>query len=357
MPTQPFTPAVEVEAKSSPATARERIVFALAPESRSYYSRFLASAQFDAEVEWLDISDLDARGWEKALFSISPTVLVTGWGTPSLTGPFARFPELPLRYVCHLAGSVKNVVPRHMIEKGLLVSNWGTVISHTVAEHAMLLVLGTLRTIKAWDPFLQRWPENDTPFVSMALKTRTLRGKRVGLHGFGAIARELAQMLRPFQVTVSSYSHGVPLSLFEEHGVHSCQSLEELFSGNDIIIECEALTRKSHQSITEEVLRLLPHDAVFINVGRAPIVVESALERLAAEGRLRIGLDVYHHEPLHRDSRLRQIPNALLSPHIAGPTEDSFPMLAQFALHNIRQYLHGAEIDGRVTMDIYDRST
>jgi phosphoglycerate dehydrogenase-like enzyme len=92
-------------------------------------------------------------------------------------------------------------------------------------------------------------------------------------------------------------------------------------------------------------------------VGRGQVVDEEALVKIASEGRLRLGLDVFHLEPLPPNSPLFKIPHALLSPHLAGPTEDGFPLLAEFAIRNIHRYLDGSDVEGRVTLDAYDRST
>jgi phosphoglycerate dehydrogenase-like enzyme len=348
---------IEKTAVRAPACT-QRIVFALTEESKSHYLPLFAEAGFPiAGYDWIDISSRDKTAWEKSLVEINPTLLVTGWGTPAMPESYAQSSCLGLRYVCHLAGSVKPMVPRSLLKRGVLVSNWGTTISHTVAEHAMLLVLGALRNLPAWKDYLDHWKDRVTPFAVYMLQTRSLRGRRVGIHGFGAVARELVEMLKPFQVEIASYSHGVPRELFKQHGVRCCDSLEELFSQSEIVIECEALTPLSRGSITEKVLRLLPEGAVFINVARGMIVDEAALSRVAGEGYLRVGLDVYRQEPLPDSSRLLAIQEALLSPHIAGPTVDSFPLIARFAARNIRAFLDGTPVDGVVTLEAYDRST
>ena len=249
------------------------------------------------------------------------------------------------------------MIPRDLIERGVLVSNWGTSISHTIAEHAILLMLGALRNLPMWRPFLKEWPSTARNPPRKTLKTQSLRGKRVGLHGFGAVARELARLLKPFGVKISAYSNGVPPGLFEKHDVYCCNTLKELFSSSDVLIECEALNSASKGSIDETILRCLPENAVFVNVGRADVVDEEALIKIAAENHLRLGLDVFHKEPLALDSALLELPQTLLSPHIAGPAEDSFPVLWEFAMENLRRYLLGESIDALVTLDVYDRAT
>jgi phosphoglycerate dehydrogenase-like enzyme len=214
-----------------------------------------------------------------------------------------------------------------------------------------------LRNQTVWRSYLDAWPSCGGVSPRTAVRTRSLRGKQLGIHGFGAVARELIKMLQPFGVAISAYSSGVPAHLFEEYGVRRSKNLSELFSTSDIIIECEALTPTSKGSINEEVLRCLPDGAVFVNVGRGDVVDEEALVRVAAERDLRLGIDVFSHEPLAGDSPLRTLPQALLSPHIAGPTEDSFADLWEFAMSNLRRYLAGESIEGLVTLEVFDRST
>jgi phosphoglycerate dehydrogenase-like enzyme len=347
---------MEITKPCAPAT--ENVVLALTPATKeSFFKSFDSGSLPSVTCHWLDTSKLNAQLWEEALFDLRPSVLVTGWGTPALTRGFANSEDSPLRYICHLAGGVKSIVPRRMIERGLLVSNWGQAISHTVAEHAVLLVLGLLRNLPEWNGFISGWQSNPHIFPTQVLSTRSLRGKRVGIHGFGAIAREIVQMLRPFHVELSAYSYGVPGALFEENQVKPTGSLEELFAGSEIIIECEALTPHTKGTVNESILRLLPENAIFVNVGRGDIVDEEALIQKALEGKLCVGLDVYKREPISPHYPLLSAPNVLLSPHIAGPTEDVLPELGKFALTNLQRFMNGDQVEGAVSLEIYDRST
>ena len=342
---------------SSPAST-DNVVFALAGDSRDKAMALFDERGFpDVPYQWLNHAGKSPEEWEEALLEVRPTVLVIGWGSRGLSESFARHPDSGLRYVCHLAGTVREFVPRSLIERGVLVSNWGSSISHTVAEHAILLALAALRSLPRWAPYLQEWPTHRLPPPRRAMQTRSLRGKRVGLHGFGAVARELVVLLEAFGAKVSAYSLGVPVRIFTENGVHQCANLEELFATSEVIIECEALTPATQGSVNEKLLRLLPEGAAFINVARGALVDEAALARVAPERGLRLALDVYEREPLPLDSSLFSLPDTVLSPHIAGPTEDSFPAMWDFAMRNISQFLAGGEIEGLVTPEVYDRCT
>jgi len=70
-----------------------------------------------------------------------------------------------------------------------------------------------------------------------------------------------------------------------------------------------------------------------------------------------LGLDVFDVEPLPVDSPLRGLPDAVLSPHLAGPTDDRVHLCGEFALRNIERYLAGETPEGAVSLAVYDRAT
>jgi len=296
--------------------------------------------------------ELDPAAWPALLAELRPEILITGWKTPPLP---ADLPVGPggLRYLGHTAGSVRKLVPRELVDRGLIVTNWGDSISRTVAEGALLLLLSALRRGAHWALAMHLeggWKNEFT-------ETGSLFGRRVGLHGFGVIARELVLLLRPFGCHVSTFSPRVPDSVLAEFGVTRSPSLEALFTDHDIIVELAALTPSNLHSVTEELLRRIPVGGVFVNVGRGAVVDEAALAKVAAEGRLLVGLDVYTIEPLPADSPLRGLRNVVLLPHLGGPTTDRRCDAGAFAVENVRRYLAGGAPESVITPEVYDRST
>jgi len=333
-----------------------RILIAISGESRLRFESQFDSQLFSGHVhQWIDFSSASKQTWQNTLEEFAPTILMTGWETPPIPESLASSERFPLRYLCHLMGTVRNIVPRVLLERGVLVSNWGRHVAPAVAEHSLLLLLAGMRNVPAWGEALINWPKGG--YGAIDLGVRSLRGRRIGVHGFGAVAREAVPLLHAFGAQVAAYSPGVPEAHFIEYGVTQCKTLNELFSGSDAVIECEALNEQSRGAVTERLLRLLPPGAVFVNVGRGAIVDEGALVRLAREGRLRVALDVFSAEPLASDSELRNLPGVFLSPHIAGPTQDGFFAIFRAAMENIRRFVDGDEIDGRVTLEAYDRAT
>jgi len=258
-----------------------------------------------------------------------------------------------LKYVCHLAGTVRKLVPRDLIANGVVVTNWGKCISKNVAECTLMLMLMALRRASYWSVAMHRdggWKDQQT-------YTESLIGRRVGIHGFGAISQALVPMLKPFTTDISASSPHVPDQVFSELGVKKVNSLEALFAQNDVVVELAAYTPQTYHLITEQLLRSIPEGGLFVNVGRGAVVDEKALIDIAREGRLQIALDVYEQEPLAPDSPLRGLRNVTLLPHLGGPTRDRRRDCGEMALKNLRAFLADKPLESQVSLDVYDRST
>lgn len=299
--------------------------------------------------EQADPSDLSTAEFHHRLAAANPEVLLTCWKTPPLPE------QLPsnLRYVCHLAGSVKKLVTREHIAAGLIVSNWGGSISRIVAEWALFHILSCLRRATHWTLVMHReggWKDGLT-------ETASLFGRRVGLHGFGLVARELIKLLQPFDCAVSVFAPDVDAVVEARFGIRRAASLEDLFANNDVIVELAPLNSATTGSVTEKHLRLIPPGGVFVNVGRGAVVDETGLVRVAQEGRIGMGLDVFTVEPLPVDSGLRGLTNVTLTPHLAGPTTDRRRDAGEFALENLRAYAEDRPLQAAITTRVYDTST
>lgn len=303
------------------------------------------------EFHLVDSTALDAAGLAHELATLQPELLVGCWRTPAL--PAVLPPSL--RYVCYIAGSVKRLVTREHLDRGLLLTNWGGAISRTVAECALFHLLACLRHTSHWavvlhQPGVAAWKNGLTD-------ARSLFGRTVGLHGFGPVARELVSLLRPWGCPVTVFAPDATADLARAHGVERAATLEALFAENELIVELAPLIPATIGIVTEKILRLIRPGGVFVNVGRGAVVDEPALLRVAREGKISIGLDVFAVEPLPADSGFRALPNVSLTPHIAGPTIDRYPDAGAFALKNLRAYAESRPLEAVITPAIYDHSS
>jgi len=302
-------------------------------------------------VEWLDpaIAAAGPAAWAARLAESGAEALISGWSTP-------RLPEVTprgLSYVCHLTGSVRGVVSRAQVERGLLVTNWGGSIARVVAEGTLMHILAATRRVGYWGPAMHR----DRAWKNRATETASLFGRRVGLHGFGKVARELTRLLQPFGVHVAVHAPDAASAAAEGWRIHPVDTLEELFAENDVVVELAPLNSHTEGVVTERLLRLLRPGTIFVNTARGLLVDDAALVRVAQEGRIIVGLDVFAAEPLPPDHPLRGLPNVLLTPHIAGPTTDRRLDAGLHALRNLRAFAEGATLEAIVTTEIYDLST
>lgn len=285
----------------------------------------------------------------RELAAFDPEVILCGWATLPMP---AQLPPR-LRYVCYLTGSVKKLVTRAQLERGLLLTNWGSSISRIVAECALFHTLCGLRQTTRWTFLIHReggWRDNWESVGS-------LFQRRVGIHGFGPVARAFFGLIKPFNCSVSVLAPDVDDAVAAQHGVQRAASLDALFADNDVIIELAPLIPATIGLVTERHFRLIRPGGVFVNVGRAAITDEAALLRVAREGKIFVGLDVFTEEPLPVDSGFRGLPNVSLSPHIAGPTLDRYSDATAFALRNLRAYAAGQPLEAVITPSIYDAST
>ncbi len=299
----------------------------------------------------LDPTGLTPEEFALELAATNPDVLVACWKTPAL--PAVLPPRL--RYVCYVVGSVKKLLGRAHLEQGLLVSNWGTCISRTVAEAALFHILACLRNASHWaiamhQPGVAAWKNGLSDARSLFCRT-------VGIHGFGPVARELVALLKPWQCPVSVFAPDVTPELAQAHGVRPAASLDDLFAANQVVVELAPLIPATTGIVTERLLRLIRPGGIFVNVGRGAVVDEAALLRIAREGRISIGLDVYTVEPLPADSGFRALPKVNLTPHMGGPTIDRYPDAGAFALQNLRAFVAGHRPEAIVTPAIYDQSS
>jgi phosphoglycerate dehydrogenase-like enzyme len=276
-------------------------------------------------------------------------VLITGWSSQALPPDLLnRVPEL--EYMCHLSGEVGRYIPLGPLEEGLIVTNWGDSIARIVAEHCLLQALSALRCMAHYQISMHirnNWREQ-------SYVPDTLIDKTIGLHGFGCIAQQFVELVRPFNCQISAYSPNAPDEVLATHKVTRTTSLEELYGQNDVIICLVPLTPKTHGLVDEDLLSLIPEGGIFVNAGRGEVLKEDDVARVARLGRIGIALDVFAVEPLPMESPLRKCENVILTPHIGGPTPGTRYLAGLYALKNVVRFFRGEKLSGIINAKRYE---
>jgi len=304
------------------------------------------------EVTWADFWERENSPEEyRALITAEkPDILITFWGSGKLT-PEILGENPQLKYMCHISGTVRGQLDRECLKAGLLVTNWGGVISRTISEASLMMILASLRRVTEMTMGMHvrgEWPKE---------RMRSLFERNVGLHGMGPIAQELVPLIRPFNVKLRAYSPNCPDHVFEKLGVERTTTLRELYAANDVISIHTGNTPENFHIVNAEILGAMQDGAVLVNTARGPIVDTEALVAELKTGRIYAALDVYEEEPLPADSPLRGLENCLLIPHKGGPTEDRLVDTGRLCIDNIRRYLAGEETVNQLTYERYATMT
>lgn len=279
-------------------------------------------------------------------------VLVTGWRTPTLPRDLAELNDRQ-RYICHLTGTMRSMVPREFVTSvNWTVTNWGPSISRFVSEMNLALLLGVARRF----PECRRAMETGHEWKRNLGDGTSLFGKRIGLYGYGLIAREFHKLIEPFHMQVSVYDPYVAPP-DRVSGVHWCDSLEQLFQQSEIVSIHAGLTEETTSSVDFRLLSMLPNDGIVINTARAGIIGENDLLRAVRETELRFGLDVFHQEPLPASSPLLDSPRVLCTPHSAGVVGGQFAVMWKTARENLLRFISGEAVEHQVDEALYDRMT
>jgi D-3-phosphoglycerate dehydrogenase len=207
-------------------------------------------------------------------------------------------------------------------ERGIVVANTPEAHSHAVAEQAIALLFAVLRRIVALDRATRQgqW-QAARPWPSAHLYGQTL-----GLVGFGHAARLVARGLSGFQLTVLVYDPYVPPETITQAGARPV-SLDDLLSASDFVSLHCPLTPETRRLLGERELRRMQPSAILVNTSRGPVVDEPALVRALTAGWIAgAGLDVFEQEPIAPGHPLLALDNVVLSPHVAGYSDENLEL-------------------------------
>lgn len=227
-----------------------------------------------------------------------------------------------LKVVGRLGVGLDNIDTDSCRSRGIQVFPASGANDLSVAEYVLTASLMLLR--RAWTGSAQvvggDWPREK-------MMGRELNGKALGLVGFGAIARLTATKMRGLGVYVSAYDPFLKsdASVWQANQVQSV-SLETLLASSDIVSLHVPLTEQTRRMIGASAFARMKQGAILINAARGGIVDEAALVTALKGGQLYgAALDVFENEPVSAEygAVFQGVPNLILTPHIAGITEES----------------------------------
>jgi len=224
--------------------------------------------------------------------------------------------------------------------EGIPVANVGAANAMGVAEHTIMFMLCLLKKALYFHDKTAKgeWGQQDIFTLGML----EVYGKTLGIVGMGNIGREVALRAKPFGCRIVYYDiAALPGELEKELGAERME-LEDLLRVSDIVSLHVPLTAETGHLINRERLALMKPDAYLLNLARGEVVDEAALAQALDEGRLAgAGIDVFTEEPINPDNPLLKSPKVILSPHVAGGTNESRVRMITITVENVTRVLSG----------------
>ena len=244
-----------------------------------------------------------------------------------------------LKYIGLFATGFNNIDTAYAREKGITVCNAPGYSTEAVAQHAVALMLQALNRVGDYNKIVAEgdWQTSRT-FALFPFPIYELCGKTLGIVGYGAIGRRVADVAKAFGMRVLVHNR----SRVTDESVTQVP-FDTLLKESDVVSLHCPLNEDSKNIMNADAFSKMKDGAVFVNTARGPLVDENALRDALANGKLlAAGVDVLCVEPMREDCPLFGIKNCYITPHIAWAGLETRTRLMGVVEDNINAYLSGA---------------
>ncbi|MBV8620281.1 MAG: D-glycerate dehydrogenase [Curvibacter sp.] len=246
-----------------------------------------------------------------------------------------------LRICANMAVGYNNFDVEAMTARGVLATNAPDVLTETTADFGFALLMATARRVTESEHFLRRGEWNRWSYDMFA--GAEVHGSTLGIIGMGRIGQGVARRgAHGFGMQVIYYNRSRLSPALEADCKARYVSKEELLRSADHVVLVVPYSAESHHTIGAAELALMKPTATLVNIARGGIVDDAALAQALRERRIAAaGLDVFEGEPKVHPALL-EVPNVVLTPHIASATLATRRAMADLAADNLIGYLvHG----------------
>lgn len=246
-----------------------------------------------------------------------------------------------LKLVCVTATGTNNLDKAYLAERGIEWRNVAGYSTESVAQHTFALLFYLMEKLRYYDDYVKNENYvNDSMFTHFDHKFNELSGKTWGIIGLGNIGRRVADIAKCFGCRVIYFS----TSGKNNQKGYNRVSFDELLEQSDIVSVHAPLTDDTLGLMNREAFARMKPGAVFLNLGRGPIVDEAALTEALNTGMIAAaGLDVLSQEPMSEDNPLRSIKDSerlIITPHIAWASIEARTRLMEIILEQIKEFFN-----------------
>ena len=246
-----------------------------------------------------------------------------------------------LKLVCVTATGTNNLDKDYLAERGIEWRNVAGYSTESVAQHTFALLFYLMEKLRYYDDYVKNENYvNDSMFTHFDHRFNELSGKTWGIIGLGNIGRRVADIAKCFGCRVIYFS----TSGKNNQKGYNRVSFDKLLEQSDIVSVHAPLTDDTLGLMNREAFARMKPGAVFLNLGRGPIVDEAALTEALNTGMIAAaGLDVLSQEPMSEDNPLRSIKDSerlIITPHIAWASIEARTRLMEIILEQIKEFLN-----------------
>mgnify|MGYP002794242111 FL=1 len=246
-----------------------------------------------------------------------------------------------LKLVCVTATGTNNLDKAYLDRRGIAWRNVAGYSTDSVAQHTFAMLFYLLEHLRYYDEYVKdRRYLNDTMFTHFARHFHQISGMTWGIIGLGAIGRKVADLAAVFGADVLYYS----ASGRDPQDGYRQVDLDTLLSQSDIISVHAPLNEYTENLLDPAAFQKMKSNAILLNLGRVPIIDETALADALKNGQIAAaGLDVLSEEPMRASSPLLEIldhDNLLITPHIGWASVEARTRLMQIIAEQIRDFFN-----------------
>lgn len=249
-----------------------------------------------------------------------------------------------LRVIGRAGVGVDNIDIAAATHSGIVVMNTPGANAVAVAELTLGLMISMARSIPRANTTMHagKWDKK-------SLQGQELRGKTLGIVGLGRIGLEVARRASAFGMNILGFDPFVAPVIARENNV-TLVPIDEIFKSSDYLTLHVGLTTQTEGLINKNSLAIMKKGIRIINCARGELIVEAALAEAIASGHVAgAALDVFRQEPL-KDSPFFNLDNVLLSPHIAGATDEAQEAIGIQLAMQVRDYLKLGVVQNAVNL-------
>ena len=301
-----------------------------------------------------DVDSIPAEMWEKA-----EVLLTSGRNLPKLE----MIPNLTWAQ-SSLAG-VEPLLKSDLAHKpGLILTSASGTMVEMMGEYTLMAMLMLAHKIPEVIQLQRKkeWGSNS----SKTLQPLDLRGRTVGIVGYGSIGREIARVLQPFGMKILAAKKNVmqledegftPEGMGDPAGrlftrLYPIEALRGMLGECDHVVIALPHTSETHHLFDKQIFDAMKPGAFLVNVARGAVIKDDDLVAALRSGRVGGAvLDVFDPEPLPADSAYWSLPNVIVTPHISAVSADLLDRVIELFAVNLKRYLEGQTLYNRVDLD------